>query len=73
LNAQSVIGRRKRQVSVRSVAGHFEENEKGSLEKGKFADFVILDSDLMKAGEKDLLNITVLKTYSGGEKVYEKK
>ena len=60
-------------MTLWAARSNFEENEKGSLEKRKFADFVILDSDLMKAGEKDLLNITVLKTYSGGEKVYEKK
>jgi predicted amidohydrolase YtcJ len=33
----------------------------------------MLDNDLMKAGEKELLNIKVLKTFSGGEKVYENK
>jgi predicted amidohydrolase YtcJ len=60
-------------MTIWAAKSNFEENEKGSLEKGKFADFIILDNDLMKAGEKELLNINVLKTYSGGEKVYEKK
>jgi len=62
-----------RGMTAWAAKANFEENEKGSLEKGKLADFVILDNDLMKAGEKDLLNIKVLKTFSGGEKVYERK
>lgn len=62
-----------RGMTIWAARSNFEEKEKGSLEAGKFADFVILDKDLMKAEEKDLLGISVLKTYSGGEKVYEKK
>jgi predicted amidohydrolase YtcJ len=60
-------------MTIWAAKSNFEENEKGSLEKGKFADFIILDNDLMKADEKALLNIKVLKTYSGGEKVFENK
>ena len=62
-----------RGMTIWAAKANVEENEKGSLEKGKFADFVILDQDLMKAGEKDLLNTKVLKTFLSGEKVFEKK
>lgn len=62
-----------RGMTIWAAKANFEEKEKGSLESGKFADFIILDSDIMKAAEKELLNITVLKTFLGGEKVYEKK
>jgi predicted amidohydrolase YtcJ len=62
-----------RGMTIWAAKANFEETEKGSLEKGKFADFVILDADLMKARESDLLKIRVLKTYLNGEKVYEKK
>jgi len=62
-----------RGMTIWAAKANFEENEKGSLEKGKFADFVILDQDMMKAGEKDLLNTKVLKTFLSGEKVFEKK
>ena len=62
-----------RGMTIWAAKANFEESEKGSLEKGKFADFVILDQDMMKAGEKDLLNTKVLKTFLSGEKVFEKK
>ena len=60
-------------MTIWVAKSNFEEKEKGSLEKGKFADFIILDKDIMKAGEKELLQINVLKTFVGGEKVFEKK
>ena len=47
--------------------------EKGSLEKGKLADFVILDTDIMKAMPEKLLAVKVVATFLGGEKVYERK
>jgi predicted amidohydrolase YtcJ len=62
-----------RGMTIWAAKANFEEKEKGSLEKGKFADFIILDKDIMKAGEKELLGINVLETYLGGERVYEKK
>lgn len=61
-----------RGMTIWAARSNFEENEKGSIEAGKFADFVILDQDLMKAPDSALLNITVLRTFINGEKVYEK-
>lgn len=62
-----------RGMTIWAAKAQFEEKEKGSLEKGKFADFVILDNDLMKAGEKELLQVKVLKTFVAGEKLYDRK
>jgi predicted amidohydrolase YtcJ len=62
-----------RGMTIWAAKANFEENEKGSLEKGKLADFIILDKDIMKTDEKELLQIVVLQTFLGGEKVYEKK
>ncbi|HEX8314967.1 MAG TPA: amidohydrolase [Flavisolibacter sp.] len=62
-----------RGMTIWAAKSNFEEKEKGSLEKGKFADFIILDKDLMKAEGKDVLNTAVLATYIGGKQVYQKK
>ena len=49
---------------------NFEENEKGSIEKNKFADFIIIDRDIMKVDIDLTPNTKVLKTYLSGELVY---
>jgi predicted amidohydrolase YtcJ len=61
-----------RGMTIWAAKSNFEENEKGSLEKGKFADFVILDADLLKENPERLLNIQVLKTYLGGVSMFER-
>ena len=60
-------------MTIWAAQANFEEKEKGSLEKGKFADFVILDQDIMKIADGQLLNVKVLTTFVGGEKVYHAK
>ncbi|GAA4100908.1 amidohydrolase [Mucilaginibacter panaciglaebae] len=62
-----------RGMTIWAAKANFEEKEKGSIEVGKYADFVITDKDLMKAGDAELPNIKVLKTYINGEEVYERK
>jgi hypothetical protein len=62
-----------RGMTIWAAKANFEEKEKGSIEPGKFADFVILDQDIMKIKGNQLPKVKVLKTYVNGEKVYEKK
>jgi predicted amidohydrolase YtcJ len=62
-----------RGITIWPAKANFEEKEKGSIEPGKYADFVILDKDIMKINGAELLRVKVLKTYINGERVYEKK
>lgn len=62
-----------RGMTTWAAKANFEEKEKGSIEPGKYADFVILDKDIMKVKGNELPNIKVIKTYINGVKVYEKK
>lgn len=62
-----------RGMTIWAAKSNFEENEKGSLEVGKFADFVWMENDLLKANAKQILENKVIRTYVNGEKVYEKK
>jgi len=60
-----------RGMTIWAAKSNFEETEKGSIEKGKFADFIILDQDLMTINELDLPKTKVIKTYIGGINVYK--
>lgn len=48
----------------------FEEKERGSLEKGKLADFVVLDRDILTCPVDEIPQITVKSTWLGGRQVY---
>lgn len=60
-------------ITIWAAKANFEEKEKGSLEPGKYADFVILDQDIMKVKGAQLPKVKVIKTYINGVKVYDKK
>jgi predicted amidohydrolase YtcJ len=58
-----------RGLTIWAALASFEEARKGSLEAGKQADFVILDRDIMKVSEEDILKAEVMDTFIAGEKV----
>ncbi len=60
-----------RSMTIWPAKASFEENEKGSLEPGKRADFVILDTDLMNASPEEVLNAKIITTWVNGEEVFK--
>lgn len=60
-----------RGMTIWAAFANFEEKEKGSLETGKAADFIILDQDLMKVAIEKVPEMRVSTTYSNGEMVYK--
>ena len=48
----------------------FQEKNRGSLEKGKLADFIILDKDITEIAPATIEGVKVLQTYVGGKMVY---
>lgn len=56
-------------MTIWPARASFEESVKGSLEPGKWADFVVMDTDLMTAGPHQVLNARILSTWVGGENV----
>lgn len=60
-----------RGMTIWAAYSNFEENEKGSLEVGKAADFIILTKDIMQIDASEILNTYVAKTFLDGELVYD--
>jgi len=58
-------------MTIWAATANFEELEKGTLEKGKFADFVILNRNLLSCLETEILRTKVIRTYINGVCVYE--
>ena len=57
-------------MTIWAAYSNFEEEEKGSIEPGKFADFVILDQDIMEVSEEQIPAMKANATYLGGKKVF---
>ena len=59
--------------TINAAFGAFEENIKGSIEVGKYADFTVLSHNIITVPENSLLDTKILYTIVNGEIVYQKK
>lgn len=59
-------------MTIWAAKANFLETETGSLQKGKKADLVVLNTDLLKADEKDILKTKILATMVDGKLVFGK-
>ena len=62
-----------RAYTVNGAFASFEEDIKGSLERGKLADLVLLDRDITHIPSETIRDAKVLMTIVGGRVVFEAK
>ena len=60
-------------MTIFGAYANFEENEKGSIEVGKDADFIILDNDILRSPEASIPNTNVVATFINGELVFNRR
>jgi len=58
-------------MTIWAAYSNFEEDERGSLEAGKAADFVMLTQDIMRVESNEILSTFVVQTYLDGVMVYD--
>jgi hypothetical protein len=59
--------------TMANAIAQFQEKDLGSIEKGKYADIVILSNNLMNCSDEAILKTKVLATIIGGKVVYTAK
>lgn len=62
-----------RSLTIEGAYQMYSENERGSIKEGKYADFIIIDKDVLTCDVQELHNTQVLNTFFEGKCVYEKK
>ena len=72
LHAEQALSRAEaiRFYTIKNAFLTFDEKEKGSLEVGKLADFIILDQDILTCPVDAVKDITVRETWLGGQRVF---
>ncbi len=58
-------------MTLWAAFAQFEENEKGSIEVGKWADFFISETNVLTCEQQDVLSLKINRTIIHGETVYQ--
>ena len=58
-------------ITIWPAYAGFQESVMGSITPGKYADFVVLDRDIMRVPDSELHATRVLSTWLGGKRVYQ--
>lgn len=61
-----------RAVTIYGAYQYFDENIKGSIEIGKYADLVILNKNPLEVDAQDIQNIQVVETIKEGKTIYKR-
>src|SRR5210317_341219 len=60
-------------MTIHGAYANFEEDEKGSIEVGKSADFIILDNDIIRSAENRIPYTNTVATFIDGELVFNRR
>ena len=72
-NPEEAISREQalKMYTINNAYASFEENVKGSIETGKFADLAVLSDDILTCSEDKMLGITAVLTIVNGQIVFD--
>jgi predicted amidohydrolase YtcJ len=72
IRTEQIIGRAEaiRLYTINNAWLTFEEKEKGSLEAGKLADFIVIDRNLLECPVDEVKETQVKETWLGGRRVH---
>jgi predicted amidohydrolase YtcJ len=72
-NSEQAISREEalKMYTINNAMASFEEDVKGSIEQGKFADLVVLSNDILTCPADSIKEITPILTMVNGKKVFQ--
>jgi len=60
-------------ITINAAYQHFEDDIKGSIEVGKFADLVVLSADPLSMPSESLLDLQIVSTFSHGKEIFSSR